>query len=409
MKIAFVVNEFPSISETYILHQIVGLIDQGHEIVIFAGARGIDEVTHPDVARFKLLSKAVFYNDMPRYYLGRLGKALVLFPMFLFRSPLVAFSSLNVFRYGREALSLRTFFQAYAFLHAVGCRAVLCHFGPNGLVASRMKGMGALKARVYVFFHNYDLTSFVAAKGQSVYKNLFRRCEKAFAVSHYARIKLMSLGCPEEKIEVLRMGIRTEKYPFFERILKPGQAVRLISVGRCVEKKGLQYGIEATEILYRSGFPVQYVIIGDGPLKSEYEALVEKKGMEGRVVFLGWRDEQAVLHELETAAIYLLPSTVSSDGDEEGIPVILMEALAMGLIVVATDAGGVRELIVPGKTGYLVPQKDPQALADTVEAILNDPLKTRELSRKGRELVEKEYHISHLNKRIQEEVIGKDS
>jgi colanic acid/amylovoran biosynthesis glycosyltransferase len=103
-----------------------------------------------------------------------------------------------------------------------------------------------------------------------------------------------------------------------------------------------------------------------------------------------------------------LPSVVSADGDEEGIPVVLMEALAMGLVVVATDTGGVRELIMPGKTGYLVPPKDPQALADAVEAILNDPLKTRELSRHGREIVEQDYHIAHLNKRVQEEIIGKD-
>jgi colanic acid/amylovoran biosynthesis glycosyltransferase len=204
------------------------------------------------------------------------------------------------------------------------------------------------------------------------------------------------------------MGIRVEKYPFFERILKPGEAVRIISVARCIEKKGIQYGIEATEILYRSGFPVQYVIIGDGPLKTEYEAMVDKKGLAGRVIFLGWRDEDVVLRELGTAAIYFLPSVVSADGDEEGIPVVLMEALAMGLVVVATDTGGVRELIMPGKTGYLVPPKDPQALADAVEAILNDPLKTRELSRHGREIVEQDYHIAHLNKRVQEEIIGKD-
>jgi colanic acid/amylovoran biosynthesis glycosyltransferase len=408
MKIAFVVNEFPSISETYILRQIVGLVDQGHEIVIFAGTHGHDDVVHPDVANFKLLSKTIFYNDMPQYYLGRLGKALMVFPVFLLRNPLVFFSSLNVFRYGRDAWSLRTYFQAYAFLQAGGIRAAICHFGQNGVVASRMKGMRALNARIYVFFHNYDLTSFVAKMGKDVYEDLFRRCEKAFAISHYARIKLMSLGCPEEKIEVLRMGIRTEKYSFFERILKPGQAVRIISVARCVEKKGLQYGIEATEILYRRGLPVQYVIIGDGPMKQEYESLVEKKGLEGRVIFLGWRNEEAVMHELETAAIYFLPSVVSADGDEEGIPVVLIEALAMGLVVVATDTGGVRELIMPGKTGYLVPQKDPQALADAVEAILNDPLKTRELSRQGRELVERDHHVAQLNKRIQEVVIDRE-
>jgi colanic acid/amylovoran biosynthesis glycosyltransferase len=408
MKIAFIVNQFPSISETYILRQVVGLIDQGHEVTIFSGTHSFDEVTHPDVKKYKLLAKTIFYKDKPRFYLSRLIQFFMLFPVFFLREPVAAFSTLNVFRYGREALSLNNFFQAFAFQHARDCRAVICHFGQNGLVASRMKGMGVLKARIFVFFHNYDLTTFVAAKGKNVYKDLFQRCEKAFAVSHYARIKLMSLECPEEKIEVLRMGVKAEKYPFFERILKPGQAVRIISVARCVEKKGLQYGIEALDILCRSGFPVQYVIIGDGPLRAEYESLVEKKGQDNRVVFLGWRDEEAVLQEMNTAAIYFLPSVVAADGDEEGIPVILMEALAMGLVVVATDTGGVRELIVPGKTGYLVTQKDPQALADAVEEILSDPLKTREMSRHGREVVERDYHISYLNKRMQEVLVGKN-
>ena len=401
MKIAFIVDSFPVVSETFIFRQITSLVAAGHKIMIFAGSAADKAALDFQPVDQELLNSVRVYNRKPGNPLARIVQAVLLAPILFFRSPSALIHSLNVFRYGREALSLNYFFQAFAFSEAVGADVVVAHFGPNGLVGARMKEWGALRGRLICFFHAYDLTSYVAFAGETVYRPLFRYCTKALAISERGRRQLAALGCPSEKLGLLRMGLDPKEYSFFPRILDPEKPLRIVSVARLVEKKGIAFGIEAVGRLAELGLMVQYLVIGDGPLRAELEALSLRRGMKERVVFAGSRDAGFVRREMASADIFLLPSVTAGSKDEEGIPVVLMEALASGLSVVACASGAVDEIIMDGKTGVLVPPGDPESLKNGVLRLLNDPFRAREMAQAGHLLVEREYNIQELVKEFE--------
>jgi len=209
------------------------------------------------------------------------------------------------------------------------------------------------------------------------------------------------MGCEEGKIIVHRMGIDVEKFEFSER-RKTG-TIKILSVGRLVEKKGHEYAIKAlAKVVNKNGKDIIYRIVGDGPLKDELMSLAEELGIEDCVKFMGNVEDEELLKLYKESHIFILPSVTASDGDQEGIPVVLMEAQAMGLPVISTYHSGIPEVVIDGKSGFLVPEKDVDALAEKMEFLVEHPELWSEMGRHGREFVEKHYDIRRLNKRLVE-------
>ncbi len=373
MRICFVVGMFPALSETFILEQITGLMDRGHEVSILAGARSPEALVHDKVLRYGLLSRARYYNDKPAARLARLGKFLWLLPSFLWRAPGPALRSLNIFRYGREAWSLNLFFQAHAFSVAQAYDIVLCHFGPCGLQGLRMKELGIVTGKLVTVFHASDISAYVRRCGRNVYQDLFSKGDLFLAVSEYARQKLLELGCPAAKIRVHAMGIDVTAFPDAGNLRFTGPGMKILSVARLVAKKGLIYALEAMAILAREKIAFEYTIIGDGPLRAALQADIQRLGLGSCVTLAGARDAHGVREAMARADILLAPSIRAENGDEEGIPVALMEAMAGGTIVVTTATGGIGELVINEKNGFLVEEKSAAAIADRVRSLPQAP------------------------------------
>ena len=400
MKIVFIVDSFPNVSETFIMRQMLGLIKAGHQVFIFAGSAA-DKSTLTLLKDHKtLLSKVRIFNKKPLNPLPRIIQALWMAPVFLLRAPRALFNSLNVFKYGAEAWSLNYYFQAFAFTEVRG-DVTIAHFGPNGLVGARMKELGALPERLVCFFHAYDLTSYVARKGRDVYFALFCQCTNAVAISSRGREQLLELGCPPVKIARIHMGVDTAEYESALRNIDPLKPLRILSVARLVEKKGISFGIEAVHLLNSKGINAEYVVVGDGVLRAELEGLASRLKMQDRVIFHGARGTDFVEQEMEAADIFLLPSITAATGDEEGIPVVLMEALLNGIPVVACDSGAVKEIIIDGKTGILVSPKDPVAICAGLERLLQNPKATRAMACAGCQLVQEQFNSRTLNKELE--------
>ena len=398
LKICFIVGSFPSVSETFVLDQVTGLLDMGHDLLIYAGAKSCDTAVHDEVLSRGLLVRTRFYNDKPSSRLMRLFKFLWLLPRALGVAPAVVLSSLNVLRFGREALSLNLFFQAQAFLEARDFDIVVAHFGQNGLVGVRMKDVGALEGKLLTIFHAADLTAFVAREGRGVYQRLFERADLAMAISRYGREKLLEFGCPEKKILVHHMGVDTKRFAMSAGRFSVKSGCGLLSVSRLVEKKGIVDALNAVALLVRDGMACRYMIAGDGPLRPDLEARVRVLGISGHVHFLGSRTTDQVRQLMSDADIFLAPGIKAANADEEGIPVTLMEAMASGLPVVTTLTGGVGELIEDGRTGFVVPVKDAQALAEKVRFILASPDKAAEVADNARRWILEQYEVGTLNR-----------
>lgn len=385
MKIAFYIDEFPRYSETFVVDQIVGLISRGFEVSIVT----------TKIRRDVLLNAVQEYNLFERVQLAsnNHGSGLIA-KLLTARDTLKSLSNKRFRQYfyhdvlkgSGGAHKLAVLLQANTHFKA---DAIIAHFGPNAVNAMRMKELGLLSGKIYAVFHGYDMSKYkFIDKYLKSYQHLFSTNMMALPVSHYWKNKLIEFGCPEQKIRVNRMGVDVEEYAFVpkDHIQEP---VNIISVARHTHKKGLAYAIEAMAKLKAKGIAFNYSIVGDGPLFETHKALIEKLGLQTQVTLLGYQDQGAIKALLHACDVFLLPSLKSSDGDQEGVPVSLMEAMAMGVICLSTFHSGIPELIENNESGYLVPEKDAQAICDKIEYLLTH--NNRDVQRQARVVVEGEF------------------
>jgi colanic acid/amylovoran biosynthesis glycosyltransferase len=402
MKIAFFLNEFPVISETFLLNQIVGLIRRGHELDIHAQwpVEPANKGQHADVKRYRLLDRAHFH-PMPEAQLARFGSAAGRLARWGWRHPKITLDSLNIFRHRRSALNLTLlhellpaleFPQRYDVVH--------CHFGPNGQRAVAWRDFGALLGPIITTFHGYDVNQLPQIEGPYLYQRLFNEGELFTVGSEFMKKRIIALGAPEDRIVKLPMGIDLSRFRFTERIKNHDGELRLLTVARLVEVKGIEHAIRAVASLKEKYSRIHYQIVGDGPLRAELEGLASRRGLANNVEFLGALPQEKVIELYRDAQIFLLPSIVTESGEEEGQSLVLAEAQASGLPVIGSRIGGIPESIREGKSGLLVPPQDPSALARAIEQLAEHPQAWGQMGRVGRAHVEDCFDLEKLNDRL---------
>lgn len=394
MNIAFVVGEFPSLSETFIINQITGLLDRGHQVTIYAHKKREETKVHPDVTKYGLV-RHCRYHQMPQNKLRRVLQAIML----ILKKPGLI-RTINLIKYGKEVLSLEPLFLgniAAKRQHDI----ILCHFGNLGNLGAIIRDAGFIRGKLVTTFHGKDMSTYIRERGPRIYRLLFEKGDLFLPISEAWKNKLMELGCDERKIVVHRMGIEPDKFSYKPRRLDEAEPVKLTSIARLVEKKGIEYGIHAIARV-RSRYPdIQYRIIGDGPLRPRIEQLIDELGLQDVVSLLGQREQREVISILEDTHIFLAPSVTASDGDQEGIPVVLMEALSMGIPVISTYHSGIPELVQDGLSGYLVPERDVDALSDRILDLIAQEHAWVEMGHAGREHVISQYDSAALNNRLE--------
>ncbi len=395
MRICFIVGEFPALSETFILNQMTGLMDAGSEVLIFAAGRSRDTIVHEDVVRHGLLHHTRYPDHAALPWFARLLKFLVIFPVKVWRTPGPLLRSINVLRFGKEAWSLDLFFTTLMFLQAREYDIVVCHQGRHGILGLKMKEIGALEGKLVTVFHVEDLADLVKARKSEALQRLFSKGDLFLPVSRYAGNKLLELGCPERKVVVHRMGVDVRQFDVSARRRAGGGKLRILSVARLIEKKGITYALEAMPRL--GDLAYEYLVIGDGPLRSELEDQVRRLGIMRQVRFLGAQDSGTIRRYLKDADVFLAPSVTGAGGDKEGIPVVLMEAMASGVPVLTTANGAIDELVEDGRTGFLVPERDPAALGAKLLALSRSPDSGQAAARAARALIEEQFNIVTLN------------
>ena len=400
MKIAVIVSHFPQLTETFILNRISGLIDLGHDVDIYAYEPGPARTVHPDVARYRLLERTRYF-DIPRNRFLRVLKAPGLFLGRLSENPSLLLRSLNAVKYGREALSLRLFYGALPFIGR-SYDVVHSHHGPNGLKDTWLKELGAFRGKHLTSFHGADATRHVQIYGPRVYDRLFDKGDLFLPVSQGMKKRLVALGCDERKIIVHPSGIDLERFSFGERRYAPGETLRIVTVGRLVEKKGLAYAIGAVARVSQRGIGAEYRVVGSGELEGHLRDLARASGVGDHVHFLGEKTQDEVHAILASSHVMLVPSVRARDGNLEGIPNAIKEAMATGIPVVATRHGDIPEIVEEGRTGFLVEEAEVEGLASRIRWVVEHPMEVKEICLRARALVEDQYDIAKLNKRLVE-------
>lgn len=370
MKIAFFIDEFPTYSETFIINQIIGLMALGFEVSIVS-TKINRKIALKSVEEHHLLEKVIVLPNT--HGLGMKATLLTIRDtlLSLARPKLRAylFEDIRHRKGGAQKLAVLMRNKAhYSF------DAIIAHFGPNAVTAMRMKELGILSGKIHAVFHGYDMSkTYFLRKYMPAYKALFATDMLALPVSHYWESKLVEFGCPREEIVVNRMGVDIEQFSFAPK-KRDGAPICILTVARHTEKKGIEYAIQAMANLKAKHIAFSYKIVGTGPLFEQHQALIDSLLLSDEISLLGVKEQAEINLLLEKSDVFLLPSVTSSEGDQEGIPVSLMEAMAKGVVCLSTFHSGIPELINDKESGFLVPEKDASAISEKIEHILKNDI-----------------------------------
>lgn len=346
MKILMVVASFPKLHDVCILNQITGLIDRGHDVWIYALHKGDFINVQQDVIKYNLVSKTIF-NTLP--------------------------ASLDdydivMFQLGHKLWNIRR-------THNYKGKIVICLRG-------------------------YDITGFLQ-ENPHAYDQYFDIGDLFLPVCDFFKNILIQQGCEEDKIIVHHSAIDCSKFKFKKRQMPRHDNINIISAGRFVEKKGFIYSIRAIAKLVRDFPHVKYTIIGDGVLKKKYKKLIKHLHLEEIITLEGWHTHTEYIDILNKSHIFVAPSIIAKNNDQEGIPNVLKEAMAMGILVIATDHAGNPELIENNVSGFLVPERDSDYIAQVIKYILNHPEKWTVMQQAAALKIKQEFEIERENDKLE--------
>jgi colanic acid/amylovoran biosynthesis glycosyltransferase len=404
MKILFIVEHFPCISETFVLNQVTGLLDLGHDVTIYAIGKQSGIAAHPAINDYNLMDRTWAGINPPTSKRHRLIKAMRFFPSFFSRCGFNMFKAFDYSRHGKQAINFGFFYSCLSLInHNTHFDIIHCHFGDKGLLALAWRDMGLITGAISTVFHAQELVSLSDCRGRNLYRRLFRSNTLLLPVSKRWEDKLVSWGAKSEWVTVHHMGVDLKIFPYSEHNPDPNAVINILTIGRLIEKKGHEYALRAiAELSQLIDRKLQYSIIGSGPLELYLKSLATELGIADIVNFVGSMPQDIVQSYLANAHIFLLPSVTAENNDQEGIPVALMEAMASGLPVISTRHSGIPELVEHTLSGFLAEEREIVSITNTISRLILDPSLFSNIAINGRKKVEEEFDLEKLNFKLQE-------
>ena len=260
-----------------------------------------------------------------------------------------------------------------------------------------------------VSFHGADVAHKQDVKDYPAkLRRLFDAVPLVLARSQSLAERLIHLGCPSEKLRINRTGIPLNDFPFVDRQLPPDGKWRVVQACRLIPKKGVATSLRAFAIFKKDNPKAEFFIAGKGPLQPELEMLADGLGILRDVHFVGFLSQPKLLELYASSHLFLHPSEISANQDQEGVPNSVLEAMATGLPVIATRHGGIPEAVDHGRTGLLVAEEDHVGLANAMQEIIRSPGLLKQMGAHARSTVvdrfEQEVQIDHLESFYEEAI-----
>lgn len=272
----------------------------------------------------------------------------------------------------------------------------------------------AWKKPSIVSFHGADVTVEMNKPGyREATRQMLNAVKLVLVRSESLRRALTELGCDETKIALQRTGIPLEEFPFRQRSFPSrsrGSEWRLVQAGRLIEKKGLPVTLSAFAVFLDRYPNATLTIAGEGPLLDELHRLTRELNIEERVSFIGFVSQEQLREIYYRSHIFLHPSQTGRDGNQEGIPNSMLEAMASGLPVFATEHSGIPEAIENGVSGVLVPEHDHEALSRALLSATQDLIFLSRIARSASEVVRKNFDLRTQARRLDDiylQIIGR--
>ncbi len=388
MKIAYMMSRFPKISETFILFEILEQERLGNKVEVFPLLREHQPVTHPEAERITARAHFHPFISLPIIFanLSFLLKKPITYFKTLFEVLGDTFGSVNFF-FG--ALTYFPKAVRFAFeMQKLGVEHIHAHFCNHpavvALIIHRLTGIP------YSFTaHGSDLHKDKRMLDKKVAASAF-----AVTVSNFNKDEMIK-ACGEsrrDKIHVIHCGMDPDVFlPAEKRNGK--SALRIICVGSYEEVKGHKYLVDACRLLRERGIDFVCDLIGDGPVREQVAKQIADLNLQKQVIIHGSRKRQEVADMMRAADVKVLASVPTAEGKREGVPVVIMEAMATGLPVISSQLSGIPELVDDGRTGILTQPGDANALADALQKLYENPTLRFNMGRAGREKVLREFNM----------------
>jgi len=399
-RIAYLMSWYPAVTETFILNEMLQLHRSGVDLHIFPLLGAAHDVCHPgsqELASRVHYHAAVSWQTLsaqlhwilrrPARYL-RAWRAAIAGNM---RSPEFLAKALLVVP--RAAVLGRIMEQRnVAHVHAHWAT----HPALAALVIRELTGIS------YSFTaHAHDLYLDRSMLGEKI-----RAAEFVVTISQFNRALIAKLFGPAAaaKTVIIPCGVDPRMFRPRER-RAPDGVLRIACVAGLRDYKGHRWLVEACRLLRARGIPFDCALVGDGPERAAIEAAIARARLGEHVRLLGNRPQQEVRGVLDHSDVFVHPSVVTADGMMDGIPVALMEAMAAEMPVISTNVSGIPELVLDGRTGLLVPEKDPASLAAALERLHRDPELALRLGRQGRRHVLEKYNLLQNASRLRAQLM----
>jgi len=403
MRIAIFSNKFPVLSEAFIMNQIIGLLKMGGEVDIITNELINHEMMHGNIQKYCLNDKImciglsstknkfklVLYtiaNIIKLILHGKVCKLLgILFDRYLSHKQKVNLIYILSINDG----------------NSIKYTNIICHFGDHGYYVCKLRKLNIISGPISTVFHGYEMSCYDTVKlNLPAYRKLFQCGDLMLPVSEFWKRKLIGWGCPADKIKVHRMGVDLNDFKIKNAHSALSIPLKVIQVGRLTDKKAILHSINAV-LEASKKIRIDFTIIGEGKLYLEAKQLIKSNAANEFIHLLGRQPQEVVKNKLDDADVFLLPSIKAKNGDMEGIPVALMEAMAKGLITLSTYHSGIPELIENNISGFLVQESQTHEIADSLLKIYNMSLKEIEFIRSNaRTKCEKEFNNEILNNEL---------
>jgi glycosyltransferase involved in cell wall biosynthesis len=379
--VGYVLKRYPRFSETFVVSEILAHEAAGQKLEIFA-LREVEETHFQDMLG-RVRAPVTRLKDRFSGCEGlwqRLDAARREVP-----GAWAALERLDGVADGRDvaqALELAVMARQRGLVH------LHAHFGTVSTsvarLAAAMAGIGySFTAHAKDIYHDYDAPQQLDLK--------LRDAEVCVTVSDYNLGHLRETFGPGPRLGRVYNGLDLAR---FAHAAPDPEAREILAVGRLVEKKGFHILIEALRLMAEAGQAPVCRIVGHGEEHDDLARQIADSGLSGQVRLEGPRPQAEVIALMRKAAVMACPCIVGSDGNRDGLPTVLLEAMALGLPVVSTDVVGIPELVRDGETGLLVPEGDPEALAAALTRLVKDPAQRRDLSARARSLIEAEFDVT---------------
>jgi len=396
-SILFKIWKFPQLSETFILAQIITAIKCGYRVnILVEDLLDIEESKQQGlIEKYKILDKIIIENyQIPKNKLIRLIKAcylvcinlpyLVKLIKYLLNEKVLSISAVYRFQFYKQ-------FRDYNIIHV--------QYGTNVKPVDVLKKTGLICSKLVVSFHGHD--AFFPINGiipnNAYYDNLFNYGDLVVANTPYLAKIIEKLGCTINKLQTIPVGVDTTFFHPLEKEKKAGDFLKIISVGRLDTVKGHKYAIEVVKRLYDKGYKIFLTIVGEGVERKNLENLIAKKKLE-RIVFLtGKKNQQEVRSYLQEHDIYILAAVPVENNRRETQGLATLEAQACGLPAVVFDSGGVKYTVSEGKTGFIVPEYDVDAMTQRIQELIDNVKLRQEMGIEAVIYVENHFSQNKIN------------